>query len=237
MQFEELIGKRALGMAVSSDYTSGAEGLLSDNIESENCAILASFSLERDPDSEEIESYFQYCVKDLGLDLPPDNVTIANYAKSICRQVVDDVFPPREGLAILETLYAESKYNELLYSIWDELAEDIALIEDDWGALYNSSITKENIGKYIVDVAKQYLILCEIELPENFFYLHACKHCGHIGESGTERLDKPWMPVKIFRLLHRRGPSSRAICGQCKHPYPRRMDDYEAREQYLKTYR
>ena len=72
MKFELLTRKRALGTANLRDYTNWAESMFYENVGSENLAILASMGYERDPDSEEIEMYFQKSIKDLNLSLPED---------------------------------------------------------------------------------------------------------------------------------------------------------------------
>lgn len=232
MKFELLAGKRALGNAYSKDYTEWAESLLYDDVDSENVAILASMGYERDPVSEEIETYFQKSLKDLGLALPSKKEGLMIYAKVLCEQIVSGDLEPEKGVSILETFFSISDY-EAIYSIWDELSEDLWMVNDKDGCIFNSGLTIENKSNYIKDVASQFIVLLESELPDRFFYLSSCPECDNIDESDLEVIDKPWMPDKLFRLIYRRGKTQRAVCSKCKRPFPNNMSDYEGRKQYL----
>jgi hypothetical protein len=233
MKFELLVGKRALGSAYSKDYTEWAEYLLYGDIDSENVAILASLGYERDPDSEEIETYFQKALIDLGLVFLSEKDALKVYAKALCGQVISGELAPEVGVSTLETFYSASDY-EAIYSIWDELSEDLCMVNDRDGCIFNTGLTIDNKCDYIIDVAAQFIVLLETELPDRFFYLSACPECGYIGDSELEAIDKPWMPEKLFRLIYKRGQTKRAICASCKRPFPNNMSDYEGRKQYFR---
>ncbi len=232
MKFELLAGKRALGSAYSKDYTEWAESLLYEDIESENVAILASMGYERDPDSEEVEKYFLESLKDLGLTLPKEKEGLKIYAKALCEEIVSGDIEPVEGVGILKSFYSKSDY-EAIYSIWDELSEDLWMVNDRGGCIFNTGLSKENKNEYIMAVAAQFIELLKIDLPKRFFYLCACPECRYIGESESEIIDKPWMPNKIYRFIYKRGQTQIAICANCKRPFPKNMSDYEGRKQFL----
>lgn len=232
MKFELLAGKRALGSAYSKDYTEWAESLLYENVESENVAILASIGLERDPDPEEVETYFLKSLKDLGLILPDEKEGLKIYAEALCEQIVSGDLDPEKGVGVLESFYSKSGY-EAIYSIWDELNEDIWMVNDRDGCVFNTGLSAANKNEYIKGVAAQFIDLLKTNLPDRFFYLCACSECGYIDENELEVIDKPWMPDKLYRLIYRRGQTQRAICAHCKKPFPKNMSDYEARKQYL----
>ncbi|WP_420554046.1 hypothetical protein [Neptuniibacter marinus] len=232
MKFELLTGKRALGSAYSKDYTEWAESLLYENVESENVAILASMGYERAPDSEEVEIYFQKSLKDLGLILPDEKEGLKIYAKALCEQIISGDLDTEKGVSILESFYLKSDY-EAIYSIWDALSEDLWMVNDRDGCIFNSGLTAENKGEYIKGVAAQFTDLLETNLPDRFFCLCACPECGYIGENKLEVVDKPWLPDRLYRLIYKRGQTQRAICANCKRPFPNNMSDYEGRKQYL----
>ncbi|WP_444922918.1 hypothetical protein ACJJH9_12095 [Microbulbifer sp. DLAB2-AF] len=232
MKFKLLVGKRALGSAYSKDYTEWAESLLYEGIESENVAILASMGYERDPDSEEIERYFLKSLKDLGLTLPNEKEGLKIYAKVLCEQVISGDLEPEKGTRILESFYSKSDY-EAIYSIWDELSEDLWMVNNRDGCIFNTGLSAENKNEYIKGVAAQFIELLEEKLPDRFFYLCACPECGYIGESALEVIDKSWMPDKLYRFIYKRAQTQRAICVNCKRPFPNNMSDYEGRKQYL----
>lgn len=232
MKFELLAGKRALGSAYSKDYTEWAESLLYEDIKSENVAILASMGLERDPDSEEVETYFLKSLKDLDLTLPDEKEGLKTYAKAICAQIVSGDLDTEEGVGILESFYSKSDY-EAIYSIWDALSEDLWMVNDRDGCIFNTGLSAENKNEYIKGVAAQFIELLETNLPDCFFNLCACPECGYIGKNELEVIDKPWMPSKLYRFIYKQGQTQRVICANCKRPFPNNMSDYEGRKQYL----
>ncbi len=232
MKFELLAGKRALGSAYSKDYTDWAESLLYEDVESENVAILASMGYERDPDSEEIEAYFLKSLKDLGLSLPDEKKGLKIYANALCEKIVSGDLEPEKGVNILESFYSKSDY-EAVYSIWNELSEDLWMINDSDGCIFNTGLSAENKSEYVKAVAAQFIELLETNLPDRFFYLCACSECGYIGENELEVIDNPWMPDKLYRFIYKRGQTQRAICANCKRAFPNNMSDYESRKQYL----
>jgi hypothetical protein len=236
MNFTNLAGKIVLGTAHSEDFTGWAMEMLEKGFDSENLAILAGLSFEKNPDSEEIREYFYKSLKDLGLELPTEENSILSYAKYICSEIVAGNISPQNGLSILDGLYSKSDY-EPIYSIWDELSEDIGMVNDREGCIFNTGITRENIDQYIVKVAEQFIKLTEIELPERFFWLTVCRKCGYIGENKLIRMDKPWMPEKLYRKIYRRGPTMKPVCSKCGKEFPLGMGDYVAREEYLKSLR
>lgn len=143
---------------------------------------------------------------------------------------------PKNGLSTLEGLYSKSDY-EPIYSIWDELSEDVWMVNDREACIFNTGLTRENIDQYIVQVSEQFIRLTEIELPERFFWLTVCRKCGHFGEHKLIRIDKPWMPEKLYRFIYKRGHTMEPVCSKCGKEFPLGMGDYAGREEYLKSLR
>lgn len=233
MDLSELAGRRALGNATADDYVRWAEGRLCDGVDSDDVAVLASFGLAKNPDSREIESWFHKALDDLGLTLPRRDQALLCYSRDICRRIVAAAVSPDDGLQLLEPFYRATEYARSIFMIWGELAEDVSLLCEGEQPIFNSGLNNANMTSFIRDVASQYLVLSELDLPGNFFELHACSKCGFIGECDWQRLEKPWSPALLFRLIYRRGRSLRAICRACQNSFPRNMSDYAAREQYL----
>jgi hypothetical protein len=232
MKFEDLTGKRALGIAHVKDYADWAESLLCDGVDSQNAAILVGLGLNQYPDSEEVEKYFQRCLKELGLHIPSNEECIKYYAKYLCEQILAGGVEPENGLSLLESLFFPSDYAPI-YSIWDELSDDVWRVKHNEGAIFNSGLTEENVPDYIRNVAAQFLKLIEVKLPNNFFRMSLCPKCCFFGEPKSERIEKPWLPDKLYRLIFRRGPVYRSICGECGERVLAKMWDYEGRGQYL----
>ncbi|MBU2987140.1 hypothetical protein KO528_17370 [Saccharophagus degradans] len=234
MNFEELVSKRAIGQDEPKDYCAWAEALLYTDVESENIPILASMGYERDPEKEDIEKYFQKSLKDLKLEIPSNENGIKLYATLTIEKLLDGKITPFECVAKMEKLFSLTDYDPK-YGIWDYLSEDISMLEYDGVCYFNTGLDKSNMANYIRKVAKQFLEILPMELPEYFFKLCACKTCGYIGESNTERAEKIWIPERIFRLIYGRYPASKAVCAKCGAQYPSNMVDYSARSIYLES--
>lgn len=232
MNFEHLSGRIALDNVAPNDYIDWAENLLTEGVESENIAILASLGLDKQPDSEDIKIFFQKSLKDLNLELPKKEDALLTYSRYLCAKIVNAEISSKKGVSELSHFFYQSDY-EAIYGIWDELNDDIWVVNNGEYYLFNSDLTKENTDHYVKKVAKQFIQLTEIKLPERFFHLCACSKCGFIGESNVERIGKTWIPKKIYRFIFRRAPTFRAICSKCNEPYPSSMSDYKARKQYL----
>ncbi|MEI6707007.1 MAG: hypothetical protein WCK96_07715 [Methylococcales bacterium] len=239
MEFNALVVKRVLGTVQTQDFSNWAENLLLQGCDSNNVAILASFGLERFPDSYEVERYFEKCIGELGLVLPEDRVVIAEYvpeyANELASNISSGLLKPREGLESLKSFGMATDYDKALYRIWDELAEDVYTLENGDYYLWNTGLSKDNIDEFIIQVARQFIQLCKSELPDDFFYLCTCDDCGHIGKAQLKRMDLPWLPEKLFRLIYRKAPAFKWICGHCTQSHLKNMFDYEGRKQYLKS--
>ena len=234
MEFNYLAGKIAVGAAQPKDYSEWAIDMLNKGVESENIVILAGLDMDKYPDLEEIKYYFKQSIIDLELELPSEEKNLLNYATYICREIIKGEIPPRDGVTTLNGLYSISDY-EPIYSIWDALSDDIWSIKERGICYFNTGLSEDNIDQYIINVASQFIKLIEVELPDDFFQLSVCQKCGNIGEHKLERIDSPWLPEKLYRLIFKKGPTHRAICSKCSEPFPLNMGDYEARKQYLSS--
>ena len=149
-----------------------------------------------------------------------------------CHQILAEEVEPEKGLNLLESLYFPSDYEPII-SIWDELSEDVWMVNNHEGAIFNSGLTAENVPYYIKKVARQFLTLIEIDLPKNFFRMSLCLTCGFLGESKSKRVGIAWLPVKLYRLFFQRYPAYRSFCSECGESLLAQMWDYEGREKYL----
>lgn len=227
-----LLAKRALATARVNDFSNWAENLLSQGCDSENVAILAGFC-DCNAGLYEVEAYFKKCVDELGLVLVENRAAIFEYAKNLAFDIDTGILDPRDGLEQLKDFWLVTDNDEPLYRIWDELAEDVCAVESGDAYLWNTGLSKENVDEFVAKVAKQFLQLSEINLPEHFFALCVCSQCGHIGKPQLKRLDLPWLPEKLFRLIYGKAPVFKWVCGSCVKPDIKNMFDYEGREYYL----
>lgn len=235
IELNALVAKRALGIATAEDFSDWAEDLLAQGCDGKNVAILASFGIDRFTDSNEIEEYFKKCVAELGLVLPEERVAILGYAKDLAANICDGILEPEAGLELLKNFWQATDNDEPLYIIWDELAEDINTLDNYGGYSWNTSLSEDNTDEFIIQVARQFLQLSAIDLPDDFFSLCACSECGYIGKAQLIRLNLSWLSEKIYRFIFRKSPVFKWVCGQCANPNIKNMFDYEGRRLYLES--
>lgn len=238
MKFINLIGKRFYSGISAKDYTNWAEGLLLDgtDLDSENVAILAGLGLEKEPDFQDVELYFQKSLKDLALTIPDKQEALDNYSSYLCEQLIKNKIAPKTAIGLLDALFYQSDYQPI-YSIWSEIGDDIWSIENNEQPYINSTMTKNNMNEFIADVAKQFIVLLKMKLPDNFFKLCACSQCGYIGESEiNEKNSKIFskIPEIILRFFFIKPFVREAVCANCLTPFPATMGDFVAREHYIK---
>lgn len=233
MDYISLAAKIIMHEVEPKNFTDWAMEVLETGQESESVAILAGLGFERQHETDELKEYFYSGLDELGLDLPANRECLLHYAKSTCLNMIGGKISPRLGASILNGIYLSIDY-EPPFAVWDYLESDIDCLDRVGMPIYNTGITKDNINQYIVFVAEQFLKLLDMELPQNFMDLTACKKCGYVGLDTTVRYEKIWMPKWIFRILYRRRPAVKSICAKCGETSPLWMRDYQGRELYLK---
>ncbi len=234
MQIDELFGKYALGVVRAEDYIAWAEQQLTAGIESPSLPVLAGMDLVRPLDSIEVYEWFQKVTKELGIDWPDDSDALQTYSEILCRQIVDGTIPPASGLTQLARLYPASDYTEGIFALWDSLEEDICLTFSDYGAIFNTGLTRDNSDEYIRNVARQYLKLAQLNLPDDFFQLVYCQGCSSIQQTETVRIDKSSLSEKLYRLIYDDNNATWEVrCAGCGSRNLQSMNDYAGRENFL----
>lgn len=234
MEINELFGKYVLGTIRPEDYILWAEQQMLAGVDSPSLPVLAGMDLARPIDSIEVYEWFRKVTGELNIDWPEEHAALQRYSEILCQQILDGQLEPNHGLSSLAKLYAANDYSGGLYAIWDCLEEDISLLYSEYGAIFNTGLTKDNTADYIRNAARQYLQLSRLELPENFFQLVHCLGCDSIQPTKTVRIDKPWMPEKLYRLIYDdKGLSWELRCANCGSRDLKSMNDYAGREAYL----
>lgn len=235
MEWDELLGKRALGQAQAADYAAWAESLLEQGVDSSKVAILAGLALDKYPDSQEVEDYFLQVIKEQQLVLPSPITALKRYAEIVCRRLVAGTISPARGLHTMAAIYGQQEQEEL-FQPWFYLAEDYDTVksgEEDC-YLFNSGLTADNRDEFVVKTARQFLTLQATGLPTNFSRLGACQDCGQIAEIRYRRAEKRWLPEKLYRFIYNTGPLYEPVCPCCGALFPTPMSDYKGRQHYLK---
>jgi len=233
MCLDELMGRRALGSDRPEDYIAWAVECLAGGSSSENVAILAGLDLETPIDKQEVHKYFQKACRELGIEWPDKKVALRRYSEWLCRRLASGELDRAQAVSQLARLSPASGHLAP-YRIWEELEEDLWLMEDGGGlALFNRGLTLENTDEFIRQVAAQYLQLLAIDLPQNFFHLAYCSGCQAIHEPVAQRIDAPWWSRVTSLFVRRRRPEYEMICHQCGSREIRYMYDFDARRAYL----
>lgn len=233
MKFETLVGKRAVGKAHVADYSTWAESLLHEGEQPESVAVLAGLGVDKYTDTQELERYFQKAVKELGLSLPAEELAKSWYAVEICRKMVGGDLDLYEGIAVLQAFHeVGDDFSE--FKIWDELSEDLWLLEEGgYGCVFNSELTAGNSEEFILAVAKQFIELCDMRLPKGFYAMSVCDDCGNIGLSVSECEELSLLSKLLDKIRNRSSVTCRAVCSTCRSVSVRSMSDYKVRELYL----
>jgi len=233
LSLDELFGRHALGSDRSQDYIAWAEQQLLAGAGSEALITLAGLDLGGSVDTDEVLQWFARATAELGVAWPDDEQALRNFSGWLCRHILSGALTPDEGLTRLSRIWQATGYTQHLYAIWDELGDDIDLLDTGYGALYNRGLSLDNSDDYIRKVASQFLRLLGSELPDQFFSLVYCQKCQHIARPRTVRLHVPWLPEKLYRRIFRRGPTYQLACSGCGSKDLLTMRDYAGREKYL----
>jgi len=233
LSLDELFGRHALGSDRPHDYIAWAEQQLLAGEGSEALVTLAGLDLGASVDTGEVLQWFTRATAELGVTWPDDEQALRNYSGLLCRQILSGTLTPDEGLTRLSRIWQVTGYTQHLYSIWDELGDDIDLLADGYGPLYNSGLRTTNTDEYIRKVAGQFLQMLSCKLSNEFFNPVYCQDCRQIARPQTVRLALSWLPEKLYRLIFRRGPAYQLACAGCGSKELLTMRDYDGREKYL----
>ncbi|AWH88272.1 hypothetical protein [Limnobaculum parvum] len=168
MELDEIWGCRVLGTDKPRFYTDWAEQQLANGSESEAILILASLGLDQQLDRQEVEFYFQRYIENIGITSSSPAISLTNYAKVLCHKIISSTISPEEGVHLLSEFNGKTEEHSPAYIIWSDLEEELTRFEMGEGYYCWYAITAENKNSYIIDTAKQFPILLESKLPDNF---------------------------------------------------------------------
>ena len=160
---------------------------LTGGVESEHLILLAGLDLEP-VDKPEVLACFEKACEELGLKWPDEKQALWDYALLVCKNIIHQTISPLDGLAELSGLWSLSDYEDERFCLWDELAEDISLLDGDYGPIFNIGLHAGNIDDYIRRQAAQFICLAEMELPTGFSRCCYCRSCGAFGRPESARI-------------------------------------------------
>ncbi len=229
MELDELFAHHFLGGDKPEDYINwGVDQLLAGS-DSINMALLASMDFLKPVYMQDVLKQFEKCLEELSISWPDERETIRTYSETIARRITLGEIEPRDGLKRLASLYFPSFYSEDLYAIWYGLEYDVANLEFGHTATSNPEIDLETLDTFIIKVAKQYLELLKMSLPENFLKWAYCYECQQV----HQYVVKPVKGNSLLRKLFKKRHEFHVECANCTSSKITTMINYEARQKYL----
>ena len=178
MDFEDLAYRESQSFAGTKEYIDWANSLLAEGCANESVAILSSFALEVNPDSQDVKSWFVRAVDDLGLALPASwDEGLIRYGKVISSRIIDGEVSPEDGRQQIVDLDA---FDELwIFRIWWDFFLDVWSLTNGEPAdlRFNEDLNADNVDAMTIQVAKQFLLLSKIGLPPKFPLTWMCSAC------------------------------------------------------------
>ncbi|WP_140920348.1 hypothetical protein [Limnobaculum xujianqingii] len=238
MELDEIWGCRALGTDKPHFYTDWAEQQLVNGSESEAILILASLGLDKQLDRQEVEFYFQRYIESADIIPPYHAVALANYAKVLCRKIISSHISPDEGAFMLSEFNHKTEYQYPIYIIWSDLGEDLTLFEMGEGYYLWHAITNDNKVSYIINTAKQFIVLLESKLPDNFFDLSYCPQYSHTGIPDKKQMAQAEAAQKAsqYSFIPNSCYVTIQVCHCCQFTALISMRSYQGRELWLKAH-
>jgi hypothetical protein len=188
LEFAELVLKRFDERSLKTvDYIDWANEMLESGSSAPSIWQLAVCRWEADADPEQVERLFKSSVSELGLVLPSDWFSaLCLYSSEICEKMLQGEIQPWDCMDEMLTIAEE--YNEpYLHWIWIDLSRDLDSKEDkptDY-IQFNQTLDVGNSEESIRTVARQFIVLCSMSLPEKFPWVWICQKCDSVSEEST----------------------------------------------------
>lgn len=186
MDFAELVFRRFDESWIEpSDYIDWANALLEDGCEAPGIWELAFLRWHAYADPEEVERLFQACMSELGLELPGDWYdALCLYSSSICEKMLRGGISP--SACLHEILTMADDHDPPIHWIWIDLYDDLDQQNMDTGRIrFNGKLDLDDPEECIRIVARQFIALCSISLPERFPCIWRCEICEETSEEST----------------------------------------------------
>jgi hypothetical protein len=220
MDFEDLAYRVSQSFASSNEYIDWANSLLAEGCSNESVAILASFALEVNPDPQDVKRWFVRAVDDLGLAIPASwDEGLIRYGKVISSRIIDGEISPEDGRKQIVDLDA---FDDLLiFRIWWDFFLDVWSLAngEPVDLRFNDDLNADNVDAMAIQVAKQFLLLSEMDLPPKFPITWMCSACYQSAPPSDDD--------KAYR--------SRMVCPACGTKNLLSMQVVKNREELLKN--
>lgn len=187
MNFAELAFKRIDASWIKTqDYIDWANDLLESGCDASSIWDLAWCRWGVDVDPDQVERLFQSCIGELGLELPSDwYLALCAYSKYICERMLQGEISPWS--CVQEMLTISDNHNEpYIHWIWIDLVDDLEARRTNAERVqFDGTLDLRDPEECIRAVARQFVALCSMPLPEKFPWIWCCDICQAVSEEDT----------------------------------------------------
>lgn len=196
-------------------YVAFAFWLLENGIQSDDIFILAGIP---ESETDDLRRYFFRVIDALGIEIDAGK-TDYFYVCHLFDEAKSGKYSPSSAVFDLQDIFRCTE--NPIFREWSRLGYQIELADEGFLPEKDFSMTKENLGAYILRFFELWRIFCGLDLPDGFSKQAYCLKCG-------SRI----FPKKIERGFFRKRPLE--ICPKCKSEDFVRATDNLGRELYLR---
>lgn len=236
MTLTKIWGLKALNKPYDQACIDWAEQLLINGSTSENVLILASLGLDKNPEHNDVENYFERALQDLGETEPEYFDAINKYAHELCYVALEGHLSQDESVNMLAEIYSCTNYDYGIFSIWTDIADEIYLLENEGEYYSHLELTKANKSVYIEKQLRHFIVLLKSKVPHDFLNLSICEECNKLVKARWQRktnISRFRRLMQIFRLYETQYCTECMVCGSTDI-VP--LHTVEAREKALKMF-
>lgn len=234
MTLTKIWGLKALCKPYEQACIDWAEQLLISGNTSENVLILASLGLDKNPEHNDVEYYFERALQDLGETEPEYFDAIKGYALELCHMALEGHLTQDEAINLLAEIYSSTNYDYGIFSIWTDLVDEIYLLENEGEYYSHPELTKANKSIYIEKQLRHFIVLLNSKLPHDFVHLSICEECNKLVKASWQRKTRVSAFRKILQVFKIFEPQYCTECLVCGSTHIVRLQTVEARVKALK---
>lgn len=233
MTLTKIWGLKTLSKPYEQACIDWAEQLLINGNSSDNVLILASLGLDKSPERNEVDKYFERALQDLGETEPEYFDAIKRYALELCHMALEDSLSQDDAVNLLAEIYSCTHYDYGIFSIWTDLLDELYLLENEGGYYSHPELTKSNKSGYIDKQLRHFIILLNSKLPQDFVHLSIDEECNKLVKASWQRKTRVSAFRNFLQVLKILEPQYCIECLVCGSTHIVRLQTVEAREKAL----
>lgn len=233
-----LVMRSLLGLASQNEYFDWAIKLSETYPESQKILDLMGLGLDYATTTEQCYELFKEITLEMGIQYHDRDELVSRTSEFLCTELINGAVSAESFLFQLGNLYCDPDCSDMLSGIWNDLAEDVWMINEDEPPLNNQGLTKQNKDGYIKDCAAQYLKLKEMNLNSGFLGSVVCKKCNSVDLPIVQEMSQSLLSQikeKVFRPNGFKRSMSEFVCSRCKSTEIEWLRDYNVRESWIKS--